>query len=253
MPEEDPLLVGPTVLAYVLALRWPLRIPPVTVALTVGVALALTLHPWPRVEIPLAFTLPSFYAPVFTLDAFLSLSLPLMLLALSSQNATGIGVLWALGYRAPVNAVTLATGLFSILTAPMGGHGINLATPMTAICGDPGSHPDPGLRWGAAVVNGLLFIGFGFLGLTLLALIEVLPVGLIRTVAGLALVPVILQSLEKSFGAGEYRFGCLFALIIAASNVQWLGVGAAFWALVLATAISRLVDEDWKQKSHQEN
>ncbi len=59
--------------------------------------------------------------------------------------------------------------------------------------------------------------------------------------------PVILQSLEKSFGAGEHRLGCLFALVIAASNVRFLGVGAAFWALVVATALSLVADADWRR------
>jgi len=244
---RDPLLVGGAVLAYVLAQRRAQHFPPVTVALVVGVALALWLHPLPAGPIPLAVTLPSFYAPAFSLDAFLSLTLPLTLLTLSSQNATGIGVLWALGYRAPIHAITLATGLFSLVTAPMAGHGVNLATPMTAICGDAGSHRDPDLRWGAAVVNGLLFSTFGVLGLTLLALIRVLPLGLIAAVAGLALVPVILQSLEKSFGAGQHRFGCLFALVIAGSDVQVLGIGAAFWSLVGALAVSLLADRDWRR------
>jgi benzoate membrane transport protein len=244
---RDPWLVGGVVLAYVLAQRQARRFPPVTVALAVGVVLALWLHPLPAESIPLRFTLPSFYAPAFSLDAFLSLTLPLTLLTLSSQNATGIGVLWALGYRAPVHAITLATGLFSLVTAPMAGHGVNLATPMTAICGDAGAHPDPDLRWGAAVVNGVLFSTFGVLGLTLLALIRVLPLGLITTVAGLALVPVIIQSLEKSFGSGQHRLGCLFALVIAASNIQFLGIGAAFWSLVGALVISFVADADWRR------
>ena len=243
----DPLLVGPMVVVFIVAHRWPVGVPPITLALTVGVGLAMMLHPPASVAIPWSLTLPGFYAPVFTLDAFLSLSLPLMLLTLSSQNASGIGVLWAQGYKAPVNAVTLATGLFSLVTAPMGGHGVNLATPMTAICGDPAAHPDPNQRWGAAFINGGFFTLFGLLGLTLVALIRILPTGLIMTVSGLALAPVVLQSLEKSFGAGQYRFGCLFALFIAASNVQLLGIGSAFWALILATAISWLVDKDWRE------
>jgi benzoate membrane transport protein len=243
----DPWLVGPTLAAYVLAQRRAQALPPVTVALVVGVALALWLHPLPATSIPLALTVPHFYAPHFTLDAFLSLTLPLVLLTLSSQNATGIGVLWALGYRAPIHAITLATGLFSLVTAPMAGHGVNLATPMTAICGDASAHPDPDLRWGAAVVNGVLFSAFGVLGVTLLALIRVLPLGLIATVAGLALVPVILQSLQRSFGSGEHRFGCLFALVIAASDVQIAGIGAAFWSLIGALAISVVADRDWRR------
>jgi benzoate membrane transport protein len=244
---RDPALVGLTLAAYVLAQRRARLFPPVTVALAVGVVLALWLHPLPAAPIPLTLTLPHFYAPAFTLGAFLSLTLPLTLLTLSSQNATGIGVLWALGYRAPVHAITLATGLFSLVTAPMAGHGVNLATPMTAICGDPGAHPDADLRWGAAVVNGVLFSAFGLLGLTLLALIRVLPPGLITTVAGLALVPVILQALQRSFGTGEQRMGSLFALVIAASGVQVLGIGAAFWSLVGATAISLIADRDWQR------
>jgi benzoate membrane transport protein len=243
----DPWLIGLTLAAYVLAQRRAQTFPPVPVALAVGVALALWLHPLPATPIPLTVTLPHFYAPEFTLGAFLSLTLPLMLLTLSSQNATGIGVLWALGYRAPIHAITLATGLFSLVTAPMAGHGINLATPMTAICGDASAHHDPDLRWGAAVVNGVLFSTFGVLGLTLLALIRVLPLGLIRTVAGLALVPVILQSLQRAFGPGEHRLGSLFALAIAASGVELLGIGAAFWALLGATAISLVADRDWRK------
>jgi benzoate membrane transport protein len=242
---KAPLLVGLTLLAFGLAHRLPRWLPPVLVALAAGVAASLFTHDYPARAIPVTFTLPEFYAPTFSLDAFLSLTVPLVLLALSSQNATGIGVLWAQKYKAPVNAITLATGLASLLTAPMAGHGVNLATPMTAICSDASAHPDARLRYGAAVVNGVLWIGAGCLGLTLVALIEVLPQGLILTIAGLGLLPVILRSLSESFGAGRHRFGCLFALLIAASNTQWLGIGAPFWALVLASGMSLLIDRDW--------
>jgi benzoate membrane transport protein len=242
---KSPLLVGPTLLAYAVAWRFPRWLPPIFVALAVGVAMSLFTHTYPAAAIPLAFTVPEIYAPAFSVDGFLSIALPLVLLALSSQNATGIGVLWAHNYKAPINAITLATGLFSLVTAPLAGHGVNLATPMTALCADPSAHEDPQLRYGAAVVTGVLWIVCGCLGLTLVMLIDVLPQGLILTIAGLGLVPVILQSLTRSFSANKHRFGCLFALLIAASNAQWLGVGAAFWALVLASIASLLIDRDW--------
>jgi benzoate membrane transport protein len=242
---KSPLLVGPTLLAYALAHRFPRYLPPIAVALAVGVVMSLFTHTYPAGPIPLALTLPEFYAPRFSLDGLLSLALPLVLLALATQNATGIGVLWAQGYAAPINAITLATGLLSLVTAGMAGHGVNLATPMTAICSDPASHPDPQRRYGAAVVNGVLWIACGLLGLTIVRLIDVLPQGLILTVAGLGLLPVVLQSLTRAFGAGRHRFGCLFALLFAASNTQWLGIGAAFWALLLASLLSLLIDRDW--------
>jgi benzoate membrane transport protein len=242
---KSPLLVAPALLAYAVAWRFPRWLPPILVALMTGVAASVFTHGYPAVEIPLTITVPGFYAPAFSIDGFLSMTLPLVLLTLSSQNATGIGVLWAHDYKAPVNAITLATGLLSLATAPMAGHGVNLATPMTALCADPTAHEDPGRRYGAAVVTGALWIACGLLGLTLVRLIEVLPQGLILTVAGLGLVPVILQALTRSFSAGRHRFGCLFAFLVAASNTQWLGVGAAFWALVLASLLSLLIDRDW--------
>jgi benzoate membrane transport protein len=58
---------------------------------------------------------------------------------------------------------------------------------------------------------------------------------------------VILQSLERSFGTGQHRFGCLFALVIAASNVNVFGIGAPFWSLVGAMAISLVADRDWRK------
>ena len=247
---QAPLLVGGTLAAYLLGHVLPRGIPPVALALGVGVALAFALHavhPHAPDAQPVtwALTLPRFYGPEFSLNGFLSLSLPLVLLALSSQNATGIGVLWAQGYRAPLHAITWATGLLSLLTGAMAGHGVNLATPMTALCADPSAHPDPELRYGAAVVTGVVWIACGLLGLTMVGVIAFLPAGLILTVAGLGLLPVILQSLQRAFGANRHRYGCVFALLIAASNATWLGIGAAFWALLLAAPVSLILDRDW--------
>lgn len=235
---QEPIFVLPTVLAFLVALRWRHRMSPVTAALLVGLALVVFLQPPSAGAVTLRFSLPSFYAARFTLDAFLSLSVPLVLLALSSQNATGISVLIAQGYPPKINAITLFTGLLSLLTAPMAGHGVNLSTPMAAICSDPSSHPDKELRYGAVVVNGVLFILFGTLGLTVLSLIQTMPRGLIVAIAGLALLPVVMTSFQQSVATGRRPLGCLFALVIAASNVQWLGIGAAFWSLILATLIS---------------
>lgn len=239
----NPLVVGPTLLAFFASHKVKRFVPPLTVAVVVAIVQTLVFYPPAAGEgIQWAFTLPRFYAPHFTLDAFLSITLPLVLLALSSQNATGIGVLWALGYRPRITAITFFTGLFSLITAPMAGHGINLATPMTAICGDEHSHPDPALRYGAAVVNGLLFITFGVLGITVASVMETLPGSLIVTIAALAMIPVILTTLQQGFASGQRPLGAVFALVIAASNVTLFGVGAAFWSLVGGTLVTLLLD-----------
>ncbi|MBI3992198.1 MAG: benzoate/H(+) symporter BenE family transporter [Candidatus Lambdaproteobacteria bacterium] len=239
-----PALVAPTLLAYLIAHRWNRVAPPMTVALIVAIGQVLLFHPPPAGAIEFTFSLPRFYAPAFSLDGFLSLTLPLVLLTLSSQNASGISVLSALGYRPRISAITFFTGVLSIATAPMAGHGVNLATPMSAVCGDASVHPDPRMRYGAAVIAGLFFILFGTLGVTMFSLIRIMPQGLIMVIAGLAMLPVVLTVLQQSFGTRRRPLGCIFALIIAAANVQWFGIGSAFWSLILATAISYWLDPE---------
>lgn len=243
----DPVLIVPTVVAWLVALRWlATRVPPVAAALAVGATLAVLLRSEGAGPIGLAPVLPAPVWPVFTLDGFLSLSIPIMLLLLSAQNAPSIGVLWSYEFRAPVNAITLASGVVSLLIAPFGGHGANLATPRIAIIADPSAHADPRLRYGAGVVAGvLMLLGAAFAG-TVVDVVAFLPAGLMRTVAGLGLVPVILQALQRSAGAGRFRLGSLFALFIAGANVQFLGISSIFWALVLAPLLSRFVDPDWR-------
>jgi len=61
-------------------------------------------------------------------------------------------------------------------------------------------------------------------------------------VAGLALLPVLLRALERTFAPRLYRFGSLLAMAIAASGFRMLGIGAVFWALVLPPLLSLLLD-----------
>ena len=172
----------------------------------------------------------------------LSLSLPLTLLALTSQNAPGIAILWSEGYKAPSNAITLVSGLWSLATAPLGGHGVNIAAPMTAICASASAHPDPEGRYAATVVNGVFFGGVGVLGATATTILLALPPAVVAVVAGLAMVPALMQSLRGSAGQERHAWGAFFALAIAASDVSLLSVGAPFWALLGGLLVSRLLD-----------
>jgi benzoate membrane transport protein len=217
-------------------------VPSLAVALAVGLVLALWLHPPSGPVLRGVLTLPVATAPTFTLGAFLSLALPMLLMVLSSQNATGIGVLWAMKYDPPVNAITVATGVFTMLTAPLGGHGVCLGGPRAAIAAAEAAHPDPHLRYGAVVVDAVLLLVGGLFATTLVSLFRLLPLGMIRVIAGLAMLPVIQQGLEQGFRSGRHRLGTLFALVIAASDVQWLGVSAVFWALALSPVLSRLAE-----------
>jgi benzoate membrane transport protein len=166
------------------------------------------------------------------------------LLALASQNAPGVGILRANGYRAPTNAITLFSGIGSILTAPLLGHGVSIAAPMTAICASPEAHSNPQGRYVAAVIQGFGFIAFGIGGATAISLIQAFPTALVTVVAGMALLPAILQALRLSVGQSKHTLGASFALLIGASEINILGINSAFWAIVGGVVVAWLLKQE---------
>ena len=180
-------------------------------------------------------------APTFSLAAVFSLALPLTLLALISQNAPAISILRANGYRPPTNVITLLSGLGSVVTAPLLGHGLLLGGPMTALCAGPEVHPDPNGRYVAAVSNGICMIAFGVVGATVVSLVQALPTALVGVVAGLALLPVLLQAFRLSIGQCQHTLAVGFALLIAASDLSLLGISSSFWAIVAGLAVARFL------------
>ncbi len=240
LPRE-PLLVVAMLLTFVLLQRLGWRTSTFG-ALVVGMAVAGAGGQFRLDQVTLGLAVPGVVAPAFSLASVLSLSLPLTVLALTSQNAPGIGILSTQGYQPPSNAITLVSGLWSLATAPLGGHGVNLAAPMTAICASPAAHPDPNGRYAAAVIDGVLFAMVGVVGASATTLMLALPPAVISVVAGLAMVPTLMSSLRSSVGQERHAWGAFFALTIAAADATVLGVGAPFWALLGGLMISRVLD-----------
>lgn len=178
--------------------------------------------------------------PTFSLQASLGLALPLFVLAVASQNAPGIAVLRASGYEPPVDGPIALTGLASVLTAPLGGHGLNLAALMAAICASPEVDPDPRRRYGAGVTAAAWFILFGLFGATAAALFAGFPPALVAVVAGLAMAGPIRSALTAAMTAPAHREGALFALLFSAADISLLGIGAPFWGLLLGVAVTQL-------------
>jgi benzoate membrane transport protein len=238
-----PVLAVPIVAVWLVAWRWLGRwVPPVVVALLAGVALSLALRAEGGPAWVWALTVPVWQPPAASLDAALALAVPLVLIALTTQNVSAIGVLRAEGYRPPISAITLATGLFSAAAAPFLGQGVSLGVQRGAVVADPAAHADPGLRYGAALVDGVLLLSSAAFATTIVALFQRVDPAVMRVVAGLALLPVLLRCLERAFAPREQRFGSLLALAIAASGFRVLGIGAVFWALVLPPLVSRVLE-----------
>jgi benzoate membrane transport protein len=240
---RTPLLVGPPVAAWLLSSRLRSRfVPPVTAALAVGISVALLRGLGPASQVHWGVTLPDLYRPDFTLNAFLSLTLPLLLLV-ASQNAAAVGALWSNGYRPPANAITLATGFFSMVGGVMGAQGVSLGAQRSAMAADQSVHPDPGMRYSAVVVDAVCVLASAGLATTIVGVFNLLPISVIRVVAGLAMLPVVVHASVHALAGTRFRFGGFLALVIAASNISLFGVSSVFWALLLAPPLSLILDQ----------
>jgi benzoate membrane transport protein len=126
---------------------------------------------------PLSFApaLPRFTQPTFSFQAFVGLAIPLCFVTMASQNAPGLAVLRNAGYETPANPLVTTTGVISLILAPFGAHGINLAAITAAICTGREAHHAPSRRYIAGFFCGLFYILIGTFGATLASLFTSLP------------------------------------------------------------------------------
>ncbi|MDR3002848.1 MAG: benzoate/H(+) symporter BenE family transporter, partial [Acidovorax sp.] len=137
------------------------------------------------------------------------------------------------GFATSANPIVTVTGLGSLLMAPFGAHAFNLAAITAAIATGPEAHEDPSKRWIAGVAAGLCYILVGVFGVTLAAVFMALPATFITTLAGLALLGTIGGSLATALADTRTREAALITFLAAAANIQLLGIGGAFWGLVI--------------------
>ena len=188
---------------------------------------------------------PVLVAPSFSFAAVIGIALPLFIVTMASQNIPGIAVLNVNGYRPDPSPLFRTTGVFSLLSAPFGGHAVNLAAITAALCAGEDAHPDPTRRYWAAVVAGLLYIVFGLLAGAATAFISASPPILIEAVAGLALLGAFGSALMAAVSAAEGREAAVVTFIVTAAGMPFFGISGAFWGLVAGGAMLAL--QRWRK------
>ena len=187
-----------------------------------------------------ALAQPVFTMPAFSVAASVSIGIPLFVVAMASQNVPGIAVLRADGYTTPSAPLISTTGIASLLLAPFGSHGINLAAITAAICTGPEAHPNRDKRYTAAVWGGVFYLLAGVFGATIAALFAALPKALVVSVAALALFASIMSGLTNAMQDVKQREAALVTFMVTASGLTLLSIGPAFWGLV-AGMLTQLV------------
>jgi benzoate membrane transport protein len=240
----DPLLGLPIVLAWILVGAWKrlYAVPAALLAFVLVLAFGVkipegALAAWagslgPTVE-PVM--------PVFGLSALISVALPLFIVTMASQNIPGIAVLKVNGYEPVPGPLFATTGLFSMLSAPFGGHAVNLAAITAAMCAGEDAHPDPRRRYWAAIIAGILYVIFGLLAGAVTGFVGLAPPILIQAVAGLALIGAFSGSAFAALKEPETREAAAITFLVTASGVTFVGISGAFWGLLAGGLVMGLM------------
>lgn len=234
--QHEIWLVLPALIVFILARQ---RCPTYALLLTLLLVIGLVVGRQPAAGVTAGspFGLLQANMPRFDLQALVSLGLPLFLVTLASQNLPGLAVLRVAGYEAPPRTLLFVTGLTSVLLAPFGAHAVNLAAITAAICTGDEAHPDRKQRWRA----GLAYAGcYGLLALfsaPLVALFMSLPADAIATITGLALLAPLGAAFANMLSVPQQREAAVLSCVATASGFSLLGIGAAFWGLLLGFAV----------------
>lgn len=228
----DPLLAGLLISSYVVLKRLSARYAVVGI-LVLGLVFLLGQGRVDLSGLQLQFAAPVFTMPEFSLNALLSVALPLFLITLTGQYMPGMLVLRNDGFKTNANPIVTVTGLGSLLMGPFGSHAFNIAAITAAIATGKEAHEDPSRRWIAGIAAGSFYVLVGVFGVTLAAVFMAFPATFITTLAGLALLGTIGGSLAGAMADPTSREAALITFLASAANIKLLGIGGAFWGLVI--------------------
>ncbi|HEY5835347.1 benzoate/H(+) symporter BenE family transporter [Streptomyces sp.] len=213
------------------------RLYAVPAAVVVAMALIATTTHIPADSLGPLWPHPVLVAPHVTASALIGIALPLYVVTMASQNIPGVAVLNANGYAPEPGPLFGWTGGFSLLSAPLGGHAVNLAAITAALCAGDEAGPDRARRYRAAVVAGAVYVLLGLGAAAAVAFVDASPPNVIEAVAGLALLGALGGALTAALADAGQRESAVVTLVVTVSGVTFFGVSGAFWGLAAGGAL----------------
>lgn len=245
IPPEVPLMVGAAVVAYLVSQRFVgSRVPAILPSFVVGLLVALLTGQLG--EMPSSLELPSLeiVRPGFSWTAIVTATPVLVALLTVQSNVPSVIYMRTQGFHPPERVVNVVSGVGTVLGSFFGPIALSLALPPLLLAAGPGAG-ERSLRYRAVYLpaaTGLLIALFAGTAADLAVLV---PPVLLLAMAGLALLPALVSALRE-ITTGPLILGPLFAFAIALSDMSLFGLGPFFWALVLGTAVSLLMErEGW--------
>ncbi len=231
-----PLLVLPVIAAWLIGLTINklLAMPLAVIAFALVLALVTESPPG-----AVAGLLPDIelQAPLFTLQSLVSVSIPLYLVTMAGQNIPGFTLLELNQYPVQRQKLLQTTGWVSALIAPFGAIPVNMSAITAAMmCGeDAGTNPQG--RYWAALICGMAYVLLAFFSSAIISIAALAPAGLITAVAGLALIPALVASVNAAFSEPLQLEAPALTFLITASGMTLMGISGAFWGVVTGVII----------------
>ena len=237
--NDMPLVIGLMVVVYFIGKRFFARFAMLSVLLA-GIFLAWYMGNIDTSTVHWQASSFTYILPSFSLQAFVSISIPLYIVTMTSQNLPGFAILKAHNYKAPISSSLTVTGLINCVTAPFGTYSINLAAITAAICMSEEADKDPDKRYWASIAGGVFYIIMALCAAMLVAIVASLPQALVLALAGIALFGTIANSLQQSLHSAEYTEAAIITFLVTASDLTLWSVGSTCWGII-AGAITLIV------------
>ena len=232
---KNPWVILPALLVWLVLYRFAtIWAAPAAIAV-MGVMIAFTI-PIPATDFSLIPHV-EFTMPEFSLAGIISISLPLYLVTMASQNIPGIAIMKSFDYEVPFKPLMLSTGMATVLSAPFGGFAYNHAAITAALNANDHAHPDRSKRYLASVYGGYVYLALALVVVPFIAIVLNVPSSLILAMAGIALFGTITSAVTSATEEAELRLPAVVTFLIGASGFAIWGVGAAFWALLTGVLI----------------
>ena len=246
--ESVPALAIGMLIAYLVFKRLT---PRYSLVLVVGVALAVLLEGASLEGVAVEFAQPQFIRPEWTWNATLSLAIPLVLVSLTGQFLPGMAILRTSGYSTPAKPIVTVASLTSFGTAFFGGITTVIAAITAAICTSKEAHEDPDKRYVAGVANGVFYLVGGIFAGTIVALFTSLPSEFVAVLAGLALIGAISSNISAFAAEKSHLEASVMTFIATASGISFLGLGSAFWGVIVGALAYNLLHRRFTLLNHK--
>ena len=237
--DSVPLVTSVMILGFVL-FKFVSRAYFLVLMVVLGVVLSITALDANLSQLEWRLASPMLIMPEWSWSSTLGLALPLVIVSLTGQFLPGFTILKASGYRFASRPIVSMLSLVSIPTAFFGGITTVIAAITASICTSPDAHENPDKRYWAGVANGVFYLIGGILAGSIVLFFTSFPSEMIAIIAGLALLGAISNSLSAALEDKAHLDASLITFMATASGISILGIGSAFWGVVLGSAVYAL-------------